>query len=208
MFAPSPYTARVTILATPTPTTDAVTNNDIQTAQAYLPTLAELATIRQILDQVIAKTGAPTTADLLAENVSTHVPVATNLLEIGVSDPDPAMAAALANAIAAELSSYVPPGSTTGTVHLDLTVVDPATPPTSRDGPGLALRIALGAAIALFLTVTIAFLIENLRQVRNTEDPTPTPHPTPPGQPSRRTTGCRPRSSEAGSRRMHCRPLR
>lgn len=161
--APS-YTARVTILVTPATSGLPITNGDLQLAQGLTPTFAELATTRTVLDRVIAATKVNTDSERLAQEVTTHVPVGTSLLTISVSNPDPANAAALANEIATELSTYAAPTGTdaNAALHVELNVVDPATPPATRDGPGLAVRIALGAAIALFLTISIAFLVENV----------------------------------------------
>lgn len=161
--APS-YTARVTILVTPASTGVPITNGDLQLAQGLTPTFAELATTKTVLDRVISATKVSTDSEHLALDVTTHVPVGTSLLTIGVSNPDPGSAAALANAIATELSTYAAPtgGDASAALQVELNVVDPATPPVTRDGPGLAVRIALGGAIALFLTISIAFLVENV----------------------------------------------
>jgi capsular polysaccharide biosynthesis protein len=158
VVAPSTYTARVTLLVAPTPKTTGITNSDLAVAQAYIPTLAELATIRPILDRVISQTHVSTDADA----VTTHVPVGTSLLTISVSNPDAANASILANAIASELISQSAGSDSNGGLELDLTIVEPATPPIGRDGPGLPIRVALGGAIALFLTISIAFLVENV----------------------------------------------
>jgi capsular polysaccharide biosynthesis protein len=161
---PPGYTAHVTILVTPAPRDTGITTSDLQVAQALIPTFAELATTRPVLDRVLSATHVPTDAENLAKSVTTSVPAGTNLLTLNVSSGDATEAAALANAIASELRAYNPPGGGTANAGLtvQLTVVDPATPPITRDGPGLLVRIALGGAIALFLTVSIAFLSENL----------------------------------------------
>ena len=164
VIAPPSYTARVTILVTPAATGVPITNGDLQLAQGLTPTFAELATTKTVLDRVIASTHVSTDSERLAQDVTTHVPVGTSLLSVSVSNADPANAAALANAIATELSTYAAPtgSDASGALQVELNVVDPATPPGTRDGPGLAVRIALGAAIALFLTISIAFLVENV----------------------------------------------
>ncbi len=161
--APS-YTSRVTLLVTPAPKAAGITNSDLQVAQALTPTFAELATTGPVLDRVIQTTKIDTDTESLIQSVTTHVPVDTSLLSINVSNRDAIGAAALANAIASELRAYAPPGGSDATAGLQvvLTVVDPAIPPTVRDGPGLLTRVGLGAAIALFLTISIAFLGENI----------------------------------------------
>ena len=163
VLAPAGYTARVTVLVAPAKSAEPITNDALDLAQAYIPTLAEFTTIRPLLDRVIRSTGAEIDVDTLTRDVTTRSPVGTSLLSISVSNRDAAQAAALANAIANELRAYASPtGSQSGGANVELTVVDPAQPPTVRDGPGLPVRIALGGAIALFLTISIAFLVENV----------------------------------------------
>ena len=182
--APPGYAASVTLLVSPIPKTTGITNGDLQVAQGLTPTFAELATTRPILDRVIRRTGADVEIDALARAVTTRVPVGTSLLTISVLDQDAQRAASLANAIGSELRSYAQPTGLDPTqgLQVELTVVDPATPPTERDGPGLPVRIILGAAIALFLTSTIAFLVENVwPQTRMTvAAPAPVMAPPPP----------------------------
>lgn len=159
---PPSYTARVTLLVMPTADTG-ITNSDLQVAQGLTPTFAELATTGPVLDRVIQATKVNTDAGSLAQSVSTHVPVGTSLLTVSVSNANGTDAAALANEIAAQLRAYAAGGSNaTPALNVVLTVVDPALPASARDGPGLVTRVGLGAAIALFLTISIAFLIENV----------------------------------------------
>jgi capsular polysaccharide biosynthesis protein len=167
-ITPPTYTAHVTLLVAPADTNTGVNTSDLEVSQALIPTFAELATTTPVLDRVINSTNANTNVVALTEAVSTHIPAGTNLLEISVSDRDPAQASALANAIASDLQVYAPPNPSDANVAklVALTVVDPATTPTGRDGPGFVIRVALGGAIALFLTISIAFLGENLWQRR------------------------------------------
>jgi capsular polysaccharide biosynthesis protein len=168
-ITPPTYTAHATLLVAPADTNTGVTTSDLQVAQALIPTFAELATTTPVLDRVIAATGASTDAETLATAVSTHVPAGTNLLDVSVSNRDPKMASELAEAIALDLKAYAPPDLSDPNVAklVALSVVDPATPPTGRDGPGFLVRVALGGAIALFLTISIAFLGENVWQRRD-----------------------------------------
>jgi tyrosine-protein kinase len=161
VVTPPTYTAHVTLLVAPAKSDTPITNDDLNLAQAYIPTLAEFATIRPLLEKVISTTGVTIDVERLADDVTTRSPVGTSLLTINVANPVPADAAKLANAIASELQTYASPtGETAGA--MELSVVDPAQPPTGRDGPGLAIRIGLGGVIALFLAISIAFLVENV----------------------------------------------
>ena len=177
LLSPPAYAGKVSLLVTPQPTASGAINfGDIQTTQALAPTFAELATTTPVLQRVIATTGVDVTVDRLAQEITTRVPAGTSLVEVTVTNPSPETAAKLANAIAAELADY--PGTGLGSqpnaLKVALVVVDPASPPAQPTGPGILVRAALGGAIALFLCIAFAMLIENLRQVRTTEEPTPT----------------------------------
>jgi hypothetical protein len=131
--------------------------------QALAPTLAELTTTTPLLQRVIAATGVGLTPGDLAKAITTHVPVGTSLIQISVSHRDPGVAAAVANAIASELRTYRVEGLEGALgLRVVLTVVDPAVPPSVPEGFGVPIRTALGAAVALFLGVSIAFFFENV----------------------------------------------
>ena len=180
LISPPGYSADVTLLVAPVSKVTGVTAGDLQVAQGLTPTFAQLATTRPILDAAILATGSDVDAVELAKSVSTHVPVGTSLLTISVTGPNASDASAMANAIGAELQAYASPtipgcpgpacaDPPTG-LTVELTVVDPAVPPPSRNGPGLAVTMAAGAAIALFLTVSVAFLVENVLPNRDQRD--------------------------------------
>lgn len=161
-LTPPTYSASVTMWVTPAPREGGITGADIDVVQALMPTLAELATKTPILEEVIDSTGVKITEEDLADSVSTHVPAGTSLLTITVSNPSPDAAALLANALARELKAFLPVGDVSTSLQVDMTVVDPARPPTEPDGPGILIRTALGAAIGLFMTLSFVFLIENI----------------------------------------------
>ena len=164
---PPDYSARVTILVTPssTPTTG-IDFNALQAAQALAPTLSELTTTTPVLSRVIASTNPGLDPVALAQLVTTRVPTNTSLIEISVSDKDASMAAALANAFASELVNYqarsvnVPASA----LQVTMTVVDPATPPLIRNGPGIVVTTALGAGIGVFLELGVLYLLDSLRR--------------------------------------------
>jgi succinoglycan biosynthesis transport protein ExoP len=164
-MTPPTYAAQATLLVTPASSTVAMTFSDIELDQAVAPTFAELATTVPVLDRVIAKTDQSLTAGKLAPAVATRVPVGTSLIEITVTQKDPELAATLANAIAAELVAYPTSGlqSQGALLSVALTVVEPASVPTTSEGPGLFVRMVLGGLIGLFIAVALAVFVENLR---------------------------------------------
>ena len=169
LITPPSYLSKVTLIVTPTTTTGAITFSDVEVTQALAPTFAELATTTPVLDRVIADTKVDLGTTALAKTVETHVPVGTSLIEISVTNRDPAMAASIANAIASELAQYQAHGAAqVSALRVSLAVVDPANTPTIPEGLGIPVRAALGGLIGLMLAVSIGFFVENLgRGVRS-----------------------------------------
>src|SRR4029079_11999354 len=102
--------------------------------------------------------------------------------------PDPAAAASLANGIASELEAYPTTGiiGQSNALQVAIVVVDPASPPLTPTGPGLAVRLALGGGIALFVCLGLAVLFENLRQMRRATREGRDPSPQWPTEPAER----------------------
>jgi len=172
MLTPPAYASTVRVLVTPPPSSSSVSMNDIQVVQALMPTYAELATSRTLLERAIEVTGIKTTADKLAPEISTHVPIGTTFLDVTVTDRDSKAAAELANEIASQLAKFELQGaSDTPGVTMILTVTDPAIVSTKSTSLGSLFSAAVGAAIGFFMAVAFAFTVENLlhRNERETE---------------------------------------
>ncbi len=160
--APITYTSQVSVLVGP-PLAGEISSVDIDVGQALRNTYAELATTRPVLNRVIASTGAATTPQDLQSDISVQVPTSGNLLTIVVTYETATGAAALANALAADLANYAAPDKVPEKPsNITLTVVDPATPPTGPDDRRILRSSALGAAIGLLFAICIAFIVENL----------------------------------------------
>jgi succinoglycan biosynthesis transport protein ExoP len=82
--------------------------SQIQVSQTLVPTYAAVATTRPILDAVIAKLGLHMMADELLKQVRADAPLNSTLLYISAEDPDPARAAAIANALAEQIIGVSP----------------------------------------------------------------------------------------------------
>jgi capsular polysaccharide biosynthesis protein len=158
------YSSEVRLLSGPS-LTGSIDNGDIIAGQNLAPTYAELATTRQILERALAATGVDMSVEELQQSISTRVPVASGLISLTVSASDPNVAAQLANAIAAELENYpAASASAKPDSNVTLTVIDPAVPAERPAGPRPLNAAALGAAIGLVLSLSIAFLVENVRR--------------------------------------------
>jgi capsular polysaccharide biosynthesis protein len=162
---PPEYSSRVTLLVGPPLAGEAATLNDVLVGRALLPTYAQLAVTRPLLQRAIDSTAVDDTPDELSPRVSTVVPSEQSVLEVEVSYGDPADAAALANAIADELVDYSRaqvPLAESGSISL--AVIDPAVEPTEPESPRAPTNAALGALIGMVATLGVGFLVENLRE--------------------------------------------
>ncbi|MFC8190589.1 polysaccharide biosynthesis tyrosine autokinase [Cellulomonas sp. NPDC057328] len=133
--------------------------------RAQVASYARLVTGPLVLGPVIDDLGLDTRADELAERVTADSPLNTSLININVSDESPALAAAIANAVATELTDVVtdleqPTDGSPSPVKL--TVVRDAAAPTDPSSPSTRLNLALGLALGLVAGVAAAVLREML----------------------------------------------
>jgi capsular polysaccharide biosynthesis protein len=138
--------------------------NEVLRAQRLAPTYAALVTTRPVADAV-AHAVAPgrDPGDLLA-SVSAVASIESPLIRITARDSEPVVAAALANAFAAQLVAIsAPPAPSTTTSSV--TVVDAAVAPTGPDTQPTVLIWVAGAAGALVLGLAVV-LVLGLRDAR------------------------------------------
>ncbi|MDE0545402.1 polysaccharide biosynthesis tyrosine autokinase [Microbacterium sp. C7(2022)] len=129
--------------------------------QSRVSTYTNLVTTPIVMNPVIAELGLGMTSDQLASQVTASSPTNTSLITITVTDADPVLAADIANALGASLTSAVeaietPQGSDTSPVSL--TRVQDAIPPLSPSSPNVPLNLALGLLVGLAVGVGIAVL--------------------------------------------------
>ncbi len=126
---------------------------------------ADIVNTPPVVQPVIAKLGLRMTADQVASQISTTNPLDTVLLQVAVTDTDPARARDIANAVAQQFTSVVsqletPTGSTTPLVKA--TVVKAATQPATPVSPRPPVNLALGVLIGLALGIGAAVLRDTL----------------------------------------------
>ncbi|BDV29787.1 polysaccharide biosynthesis tyrosine autokinase [Microbacterium terricola] len=142
--------------------------------QARINTYVGLVTTPIVMNPVIAELGLGTTASELAESVTASAALNTTLITITVSDPDPVLAADIANALAASLTDTVEaiePTSDNGISPVKLSRVKDAQPALAPSSPNVPLNLALGGLIGLALGIGIAVLRTVLdTRVRNGRD--------------------------------------
>ncbi|MFD5213439.1 polysaccharide biosynthesis tyrosine autokinase [Microbacterium sp. NPDC058345] len=142
--------------------------------QSRVATYAALATTPVVIDPIITELGLDTTADSQAARVKATVETGTNLITITVTDPDPAQAAEISNAIAGSLTETVESldtleGQETSPVRL--TRVENALPPSQAASPNVPINLVLGLLLGLAAGIGIAMLLTVLdTKVRTKRD--------------------------------------
>ncbi|MFF1571162.1 polysaccharide biosynthesis tyrosine autokinase [Leifsonia sp. NPDC058292] len=114
-----------------------------------------------VLDRVIDDLKLDTTSTKLAAQVSAESPLNTVLIDITVTDDDPARAAAIANSVG-ENTSYIvtnklekPVG---GASLVNVQTIQPAVAPVRPSSPNVVLNVVLGLLIGLAIGVAAAIL--------------------------------------------------
>jgi polysaccharide biosynthesis transport protein len=148
-----------------------------QAAGALVPTYAELVRTAPILEPTIARLRLPLTPAELAPDVRGESDGETRLLTIRARNQDPAVAVALADALAVELRRFVRAdgvrratveGAAAPTVRLRLVERDSG---PSRVRPQSRLTMEFGALAGLFGALAVAVLVElRGRRVRDERD--------------------------------------
>lgn len=133
-----------------------------------------LATSPLVLGPVIDDMGLDMRAESLATRVTAASPLNTSLINLSVTNENPAIAAALADAIAAEFTDVISELETPaagGPSAVKISVVRDASAPTAPSSPNLKLNVALGLLVGLALGVGVAILREVLdTRVRDEAD--------------------------------------
>ncbi len=162
-------------------TSDLVQGNSFTVAR--VKTYSGLATTPLVLLPVINGLNLDMSAADLAKSISVSAPLDTSIIDITVTDTDPARAADIANAVSQSLTASVQdieqPNDPSAAVPVKLTRVQVATVPVNPVSPNVPLNLALGALVGLALGVGLAVLRETLdtriRSQRDVEQITDTP---------------------------------
>lgn len=138
-------------------------------------TYSDLATTPIVLLPVIVGLDLAVSESALAETITVSAPLNTSIIEITVTDADPALAADIANQTAESLTKVVDRIETPDAVDAEspvkLTLVQQATVPRSPVSPNVPLNIALGLLVGLSLGVGLAVLREVLdTRIRSEHD--------------------------------------
>lgn len=145
-----------------------ISYNDLLLSRNLTKTYAEVARSRAVMADVIDRLGlSGVTVEALQKKLTVTPVRDTEILSISVEDADPAMAARLADAVAA---AFI------GQIHSfmkveNVAVVDPALVPTDPVRPRKAMNVAVAFVLGGMVAVGLAFLLEFLdTSVRTPED--------------------------------------
>ncbi len=129
--------------------------------QQRVKSYADVITTPKVLDPVIASLGLNTTAAKLGEQITATVPLDTVLIEVAVASPDPAVAAAVADAVGKQFTSTVADlesVSSGKSSPVKVSIVSSPTVPTVPISPKPVRNLALGVVLGLLLGLGLALL--------------------------------------------------
>jgi succinoglycan biosynthesis transport protein ExoP len=144
--------------------------------QQRVKTYADLTTTPIVLLPVIADLGLDLSSGELASMVTASAPLDTTLIEISVTNEDPALSARIATSVSESLTTAVenietPSGDGGGVSPVKLTLVQHAEVPQTPVSPNVPLNIALGTLVGLAIGLGLAVLREALdNRIRNARD--------------------------------------
>lgn len=152
-------------------------------AQNQVQSFSMLAQQPIVLDPVIKELNLNDTSVSLSKKITTDVPLDTVLLNVSVTDPDPAKAAAIANGVVTQLSKTITdlspsgaaaaagatPASPSG-VSVRASTVAPASVPEFAYTPNTKQNVAIGLLFGLALGAAIAVLRDLLNNRVNSEE--------------------------------------
>ncbi|MBO3086539.1 polysaccharide biosynthesis tyrosine autokinase [Cellulomonas fengjieae] len=138
--------------------------------QNSIESFVQLASMPVVLQPVIDELDLDVSAGSLGRSVSASSPLNTFIIEISVTDPDPSRAAAVADAVGAQLAVKVGDLSSNapdGEEAISLSTVSPAATPSYPFAPNkrvlLAAGVAAGFALGLAFALAAAALDTRVR---------------------------------------------
>jgi len=133
--------------------------------QAQMLSFAELATSPIVLTPVVESLGLDVTQATLAGDITATTTQGTALLEVTATASTGSRAAGIANAVAESLSSEIErlaPTATGSKKVLAVTIVTPATPPTSKSSPDTSRNLLAGLVLGLIIGVLVVALRQRI----------------------------------------------
>lgn len=177
-IAPTRYTATSLSFVTVAETIDGAGQGEIfqgsQFAVQRVKSYAPLVKSPDVLQPVINRMHLDITVHDLGRRVSVSSAPETVLLDVAVTDPDPVLAAQLADAISLQLGQVIeelemPQEKTVSNVKVSL--ARPAPVPTQPSSPRVVLNLLLGGMLGLAVGLVAAVLRHHLdRRIKTSDD--------------------------------------
>ena len=146
---------------------DEVQYDDIRVSRQLAETYREIVHSHAVLAEAIASNALPYTVGALRGKINVESVRDTEIFNITAQDPDPAMAAEIANGVASAFQKQA-------MVLMDMeniNVIDPAREPGNPVTPRLQLNIATALMVGLLGAVGLTFMFEYLdRSIRDPEE--------------------------------------
>jgi capsular exopolysaccharide synthesis family protein len=133
----------------------------LQASRSLAETYRLLIETGPVLDRVVDKLGLPYDAVALDEKVSTAAVGETQLVQVSVTDPDPAKAAEIATTLVEQFQAYIT-DQVDPRIGAQVEIADPARVPTAPFEPRPMFSLALGLFVGLLLGVGLVALLEFL----------------------------------------------
>jgi polysaccharide biosynthesis transport protein len=144
-------------------------DGDLRLAEGLTRTYAEVVTSEAVLTGVVERLDLPYAPQELGEQIRPTSDSSTRVVIVRAVDADAERAMLIANGVAAELKRLVAGGDAPEPAEGTLTVIDPATT-TVAVGTSAKLIALVGAFVGLVASLTLALLLENLKQAVRDED--------------------------------------
>ncbi|MCF2525902.1 polysaccharide biosynthesis tyrosine autokinase [Yinghuangia soli] len=168
------YQATAQIFVSARTTTDITQlNQGSSFSLARVESYADVVSSPRVAAAVVDALGLPLSPEYVAQRIGARAKPDTVLIDITVTDPDPVLAARIANAAAAEAGKFIvgletTPGRGSAPVHIGVT--RSASPPAEPVSPRPYLNAALGLFAGLLAGICLAMVRHNLDTSVRTED--------------------------------------
>lgn len=130
-------------------------------SQARVQSYVETATTPAVLQPAIDSLGLQVTAEELSKSVEASTDLDTVIISIAASDESPVQAASIAQAVGTSLIQAIEKLESPaegGSSRIKLSVITPASAPTTPSAPNTRLNLSLGALLGIVFGVAIALL--------------------------------------------------
>lgn len=138
----------------------AVAYTDIQTSTQLSNDYQVLITGRNVTEAVIEQLALDTTAEALASRISVFIPDNTRVVQISVTDKDPEMAAAIANAVREAAAAQIRQITNMDAVSLVYEAKAPVSP-SYPNIPRWALLSAILGAVAAAGSLSVRYVLDD-----------------------------------------------